>query len=122
MPKSREERLAQRKEYREKNKERLKSEFKELYKKNRECELIRMKVWKDNNPKLCRINKWKLRGIIDGDFDSFYEYWIKETNCMICGIKYSKSNHKCVDHDWSIKNDDNIRYICCRNCNVHVVG
>ena len=122
MAKTREEKLAQRKEYRDANKEKLAKEFKEWYDINREGTYARAKKWKENNPDKCKITKWKLNGIIDGDFDLLYEVYIKENNCWICGVYFCVSNHRCLDHDHDIKDDDNVRYICCRNCNIHIIG
>ena len=122
MAKTREEILAQRKEYREANKEKLALKFKEWYEINREVTQERAQKWKKENPKKLKIIAWKKIGIIDADLGAVYDMWIKETNCMICNIEYCVSNHRCLDHDHGIKDDDNIRYVCCRNCNVHIIG
>ena len=122
MPKTREERLAQRKEYRERNKERLAKEYKEWWAKNGADRAAINKQWKTENRDKVKIQKWKSMGIIDCDFDLLYEEYLKETNCWICGVEFSKSNHKCLDHNHDIKDDDNVRYICCRTCNIHIIG
>ena len=122
MPKSREEKLAQRKEYREKNKVRLAEEFKVWWAKNSAISIVKNKQWKANNPDKCKIQHWKSWGIIDTDMDLLYEVYMKETKCWICDVEFSKSNHKCLDHDHSIKYGNNVRYICCKNCNIHIIG
>jgi hypothetical protein len=77
-----------------------------------------------DNPKKKNIKIWKHRGVIDDDWDTLYDYYIKETNCMICDKVYNKNNHndkKCLDHDHDLLDEPNIRYICCNYCNLHVV-
>ena len=122
MPQNREERLAKKKEYREKNKVKLAKDFKEWWAKNSDRRIVINKQWKANNQDKCKITSWKAIGIIDTDMDLLYEVFMKETKCWICDVEFSKSNHKCLDHDHSIKDGNNVRYICCRNCNLHIIG
>jgi len=119
MPhKDKEERIAYYKEYYQKNKEKRK----EYYQKNIEKEKARCKKYYDNNPDKFRIRNWKDQGIIDGDFDLLNEVFKEQTHCWICLEEYIGTRIKCLDHDWSIKDDSNPRYICCNVCNLHVVG
>ena len=51
---------------------------------------ITNKEWNRNNPKCIIKSKWRFRGVIDTDYDLLYDYFIKETNCMICDKVYNK--------------------------------
>ena len=99
-----------------------KAYFRERYLKNKERILAISKIWKDNNRDKRRIEKWNSRGVIDGDFPLLHYVYEKETHCWICLEEYSKSRIKCLDHDHSIKDQPNVRYICCHICNTKVVG
>ena len=63
-----------------------------------------------------RIWKWKSRGIIDADYDALYDLVLATNECQICN-KYIEGINKQVDHDHSITDGDNVRYICCLRCN-----
>ena len=67
------------------------------------------------------LEKWKRRGINDEDIDSVYDYYITQTHCWICDIKYDKKHKRCLDHDHT-KLVNNCRYICCNSCNSWTVG
>ena len=85
---------------------------------------ISNKKWKLNNNKTYKISRWKQQGIIDDDYDLLYEYFIKETNCMICNKFYNNDNivdRRCLDHDNTLLYELNIRYICCWNCNINTI-
>ena len=60
------------------------------------------------------ISDWKQYGIIDEDLDAVYDYYIKQTECMICLKEYKNTRDRCLDHNHE---SGEIRYICCRNCN-----
>ena len=116
-------RKAYMKTYRQNNKEKLKQQRKEYYAKNKEKGKQQTKEYRENNFHKTRILDWKRQGIIDGDFPLLNEVFEKETHCWICWKPYNgRKIRKCLDHDWSIKDDSNPRYICCHSCNVHVVG
>ena len=106
------------KQYSERNKEKIK----EYLANNKEKISLRAKEYRAKNPDKCRIRKWKEQGIIDGDFDLLNEVFKQQTHCWICLEEYSKTRIKCLEHDWSIKDDGNVRYICCHICNTKVVG
>jgi len=113
---------AKEKEYRAKNKEKRKAYEKEYYAKNKEKYKAYGKQYKAKNKDKSRIKHWKYQGIIDGDFPLLNEVFEQQTHCWICGVEYSKTRIKCLDHDWEITDDSNPRYICCHYCNINVVG
>ena len=85
---------------------------------------ISNKKWKLNNNKTYKISRWKQQGIIDNDYDLLYEYFIKETNCMICYKIFNKdiiNDRRCLDHNHYITDDNNVRYICCNYCNLNII-
>jgi len=114
--------LLKRKEYRAKNKENISQKGKEYYANNKEKLALKRKEYRANNPDKYRIKKWKSQGIIDGDFDLLNEVFKQQTHCWICLDEYSNKRIKSLDHDWDIKDDGNVRYICCHICNTKVVG
>jgi len=137
MPQTKEEIKAKRKEYEAKNKEEINAKKREYYQKNKAKFKARHKKYYDKNKErinACnkeyhhknkdkyRIKKWKSQGIIDGDFDLLNEVFKQQTHCWICLDEYSNKRIKSLDHDWDIKDDGNVRYICCHICNTKVVG
>jgi hypothetical protein len=68
------------------------------------------------------ISKWKLRGIISNDYDKLYEKVLNTTNCEECNCiltedKRTTSTTRCLDHDHSITDKENVRNILCHSCN-----
>ena len=109
------------KKYRENNKKKIALKNKEWNNNNKEYR----KQYKIYNPKTDIISLWKSRGVIDDDYDLLYEYFITQTNCWICDKVFNKDivmDRKCLDHDHDITDDNNVRYICCNYCNLHIVG
>ena len=92
------------------------------------AEIERVKKEKQNTPtswgtKGQRVSTWKNRGIIFHDWDLLYDIY---TECKVCdyckcdlkiGFTYQSSNTKCLDHDHSITDYDNVRGILCMQCN-----
>ena len=129
------------KKWRDKNKEKVAIKRKEWRANNKDKEAIYNNKYKANHKetiaiydkkynqtpngkKLKRIADWKIRGIIDEDIDAVYDYYVKETNCMICDKIYNKDivmDKRCLDHDHDITDDNNVRYICCSYCNLHII-
>ena len=105
-----------------KNKERCAK----YYQKNKEKEKKRIATYNSENPEKAHrthtISCWRSAGIEDEDFDLLYDVFMAETNCWICGKIFSTKKDydaKVLDHNHST---GEARYICCRYCNLHVVG
>ena len=78
--------------YRLKNKEKLK-EAKRLYNFNNKekiNEKQRNYIKTPEGKKANRITQWKSVGVIAEDLGAVYDYYILETNCMICNKKYKE--------------------------------
>jgi len=131
------------KEYRKKNKEKVKEYQKEYYLKNREKVLQREKQYQLKNKekiqeykkkhqkeynkseiykKSHRIFGWKKQGIIFHDWDLLYEIYLQTTHCDNCNClltydRYFRKTTKCMDHDHSITDNENVRNILCHSCN-----
>jgi hypothetical protein len=105
------------KEYREKNKEKLKKYKKEYREKNKEK--LKKYHQTDKYKKKCRIAKWKYYGIIFHDWDLLHEIYIQTTHCDECKCLLNQcvKSRKCVDHDHTITDDNNVRNILCHCCN-----
>ena len=107
------------------NKERFSKMRKERYKKNKE-QINKKNLENYHKKKLIEpllikkqhhISVWKERGIIDDDFDALYDYYIEQTNCMICDIDFNISK-KTLDHDHETGEP---RYVCCNRCNCGIL-
>ena len=118
-----EQRKQKKKEWREANREKEKERLKKYRDENKEKEKERLKKYRstENGIKSYRISKWKYRGMIHDDFDSVYEIYIHTTNCDYCGCEFTKNNCRCLDHDHSIKDFNNVRGILCNRCNLRDV-
>ena len=64
------------------------------------------------------IKDWKRRDIEDEDLSSVYDYFITQTHCWICDVKYDKKNLRHLDHDHE---SGEIRYIICYKCNMNIL-
>ena len=148
---TKEERAEYNKQYRLKNKEKLREYDKNRYRDDpdrkiqgynsyhKNKDVTRKKYIEENKEKIKeyqshqrqtpqgmktnRIGKWKHRGVICDDWDAFYERFIKATNCENCNCILSEDrirtpSTKCLDHDHSIADRENIREIICHSCNV----
>jgi hypothetical protein len=77
---------------------------------------------KKNDPiykKRVLINRWKHRGIIFHDYDLLYDIYLQTTHCDECKCLLNQcvKSRKCVDHDHTITDDNNVRNILCHCCN-----
>ena len=111
------------KEYREKNKENMKKLNKEYYNKNKKKLLDFRKT--EEGRKLGRIANWKTYGVIFCDYDLLYDIYINTTHCDVCKIKFSEDKKRskttrCLDHDHTITDCENVRAIVCHSCNVKI--
>jgi hypothetical protein len=113
----------QRKEYYEKNKEKIKEQQKGYNKKYYGANKEKLKEQKkeyreankekiheqrkeyyqtDNAKKSDRISHWKRRGVISNDYDALYEKYINTNECELCSISITRgkglTGKKHLDH------------------------
>ena len=77
-----------------------------------------------NGIKRHRIGTWKANGIITDDYDALYDRFMSTTNCEKCSVLltsggWNTRTTRCVDHDHSIKDRENVRGILCHACNAN---
>ena len=99
--------------------------FKEYREKNKEKIIQQQQEYRQTGKykKTQRIAKWKRRGIIFHDYNLLYEIYLQTTNCDNCKClltydRYTTETTKCVDHDHTITDDENVRNILCNSCNI----
>ena len=69
-----------------------------------------------------RISIWKSRGIICDDWDALHERFMSTTHCEYCSVLLTAGlsrTGKCVDHDHSIDDRENVRAVLCHACNIN---
>jgi len=69
-----------------------------------------------------RISNWNRRGIIYSDYDALYERYMATTHCEKCNVVLTDGlsrTGRCVDHDHSIDDRENVRAILCMACNLN---
>tara|TARA_R100000935_G_scaffold26672_1_gene46659 strand:- start:18594 stop:19106 length:513 start_codon:yes stop_codon:yes gene_type:complete len=111
----REKNKAYNKEYSEKNKEKIKEYKKDYYEKNKDR--LREYEHTDKGIKCRRLSDWRRRGIIFHDYNWIYDVYIARTQCDYCKKDFKNDSDRCLDHDHSITDDNNVRAILCRSCN-----
>jgi len=116
---------ASQKEYREKNKERIKEYQKEYNEKNKEKIREYNKVYNQSptRKKSFRIGQWKRYGVIHDDFDELYEKYINTEFCELCNCKLtedktSTKTTRCLDH---CHETGEFRNVLCWDCNIRIV-
>lgn len=111
------------KEYVEKNKEKIKGYRKEYREQNKE----KLKDYRQSpqHKKGIKIGDWKRQGILPPfSWDEFYNEYEKATNCEDCDVvmtvdRYNTPTTKCADHDHSITDGSpNFRGFVCLCCNL----
>lgn len=88
--------------------------------KERECQRAYKKT--PQGIKSTRISRWTWRGIKCSDWDAMYERYLNTTNCETCDVLLTTGlgrTGKCLDHDHSIDDRENVRAILCGACNVN---
>jgi len=102
------------KQYKQYNKKQDRNEYMRQYRKDKKRE--------SNAKKSRRISSWKSQGILFHDYNLLYEIYFKTTHCDECKCqltydRYMRNTTKCLDHDHSIIDDNNVRNILCHCCN-----
>jgi len=111
------------KEWYEKNKEQIAQQKKEWYGKNREKRKQHQKEWRESpqGKKSRTISHWKQQKIIFHDWDLLYDVIYSLTShCDECNVFLQGlgNEKKCLDHDHSITDRDNVRNVLCCRCNI----
>ena len=110
------------KQYREKNKEAINLQQRQWYQKNRDEQLARTRAYQQTPKylKYRRIKDWNYQGIIFHDMDLLHDIYEQTTHCDNCNVfLQGKGNaRKCLDHDHSICDDENVRNVLCNRCNL----
>jgi len=114
-----------RKEYNREYKktEKYKEYMREYYKTKKGKESQQRYKKSEKGKKTIKICSWKNFGIICDDWDKLYDKFISTTHCELCNIeltqdRYNTLSTRCLDHDHSITDKQNIRNIICNLCNV----
>jgi len=100
-----------------KNPERIQVNNKKYRESDKGKETIKAYEESDKYKKQSKIARWKHQGIITDDFDNIHSIYMNTTNCDYCKKEFMNSLDRHLDHDHSIKDNNNIRGILCRTCN-----
>ena len=61
-------------------------------------------------------SSWKIQGVIC-DFEEVYTHYINCNRCEYCDEEFKNDKDRCLDHDHSIIDKNNVRGVLCRQCN-----
>jgi hypothetical protein len=108
-------------EWYQKNKEKIKLRSREYCQENKDSIKIYQKEYLENNHNVHKISSWKHLGIklrSGEDWESIYLFYITCECCENCGVELTdgktNANHRCLDHDHET---GFIRDILCISCN-----
>ena len=107
--------------YRKEHRDKYSEYNREYY--NNHINYFRKYKQSEGGKKSQRIAQWKHYGILCFDFDLLYDIFLKTTHCELCNVKLTVDRQntkttKCMDHDHSITDKFNVRYVLCNSCNV----
>ena len=104
---------------------------KQYYENTKEQQLLRAKIYRDNNKdkiKQYRVHgtgliarrkaNWRCHGIISDDWDKTEEQFANTTHCEGCNKEFLKTSNRCLDHDHGITDKPNVRNVLCQRCNI----
>jgi len=118
MPYTKEERKEYNKQYRQKNKKKIK----EYVKLNKEKIALNHKKYNLKNKDKRRKREWRYHGLIDSDNDNYnriHDLWLNQKYCNACDIELTRTGktintQACMDHDHET---GLFRHIICQKCN-----
>jgi len=77
--------------------------------------------WRDTyeGRKSKRMSDWRRYGIIFHDYDLLYDIFFSTTHCNFCECELDTcfKTRKCLDHDHTITEQENVRGVLCHYCN-----
>ena len=103
--------------YKDPNDPRIQANIKKYRESEKGKKIIKAYEESDKYKKQSKIARWKHLGIITDDWENVYNIYIDTTNCDYCKKEFVNSLERNLDHDHSIKDNNNIRGILCRVCN-----
>ena len=106
------------KQYHIDNREKICLQKKNYRSKNKERIYLHNKQYNSNNPKICAISRWKSRGLKSEIYGAIYDYYKAVVTCELCGVLLTTGKRckttKCLDHDHCT---GLFRNVVCHSCN-----
>ena len=123
MPWSKEQKAIYMKEYREKNRDKLRKKGKEYQESHKDeiKEYYEEYLQTPQGKKKRTISDWKTKkGLVCEDYDSLYCHYLNAENCDNCNVTFGVKGDgswswKCMDHDHS---SGLFRNFLCNRCNI----